>query len=52
MLGSLNVSRGILRIWIVLTIAWCLFVAVFAYMEVSSATGGRWQYAVEMKEEG
>lgn len=49
MLSRVDLRRGLLRIWIVLTVLWLAAVAVFAWLEVSDATGGRWQYAVEMK---
>lgn len=49
MLAQVDLRRGLLRIWIVLTVLWLAAVAGFAWLEVSDATGGRWQYGLEMK---
>jgi len=45
----MNFSRGFFRLWAVLTAIWLVLAGLIAWMNVSDATIGRYQYALEAK---
>lgn len=49
-MARINLARGLLRLWIVLSLLWVAFVGWLAWDSVRSATIGRRQYAIEFKE--
>lgn len=51
MLKQINISRGALRLWIVATSLWLVFVGFLTWDAVSLTTRGRYQYVEQLKDD-
>jgi hypothetical protein len=49
-LSRLDLARGLLRIWIVLTVAWVAFISWIAWQDGTGRMQGYWQASMELRE--